>query len=81
MSREPLEHPGIMIKGIFLEKFQMNTQAAALVLKIREPILDLLFQGLLPISLEFADKIGPALNTRAEMWLDVQAQYYESQLD
>ncbi len=81
MKREPLEHPGIMLKGIFLEKYQMNTQAAALMLKIREPILELFFQGLLPISLEFANKIGPALNTRPEMWLDVQAQYYQSLLD
>ena len=71
---EPL-HPGIILKGLYLEPLEVNITKAALQLGIARKTLSQLINGHMGISAEMAIRLSKALNTTPQLWMNMQQSY------
>lgn len=69
------KHPGLLVKRLCLDPFNLSVTDAAKALKISRPTLSKLLNGRIGISPEMAIRISIVFSTSAKLWVDLQAGY------
>ncbi|QEC54331.1 HigA family addiction module antidote protein [Anseongella ginsenosidimutans] len=69
------EHPGEVLKGLYLESLGISMTEAAARLGITGKALSQIVNGRMGISAETAVRLSKALNTSPELWLNMQRNY------
>lgn len=75
MNMHNPQHPGEILKYLYLDPRGISITAAARALGVARKNLSLIVNGHLGISPEMAYRLSVALNTTAEVWLDMQRDY------
>lgn len=68
-------HPGILLKGLYLEPLEVTITQAAEQLGISRKTLSQLVNGHMGISAEMAIRLSKALNTTPQLWMNMQQAY------
>jgi len=68
-------HPGIVLKGLYLEKLKLSVSDTAKALNVTRQNLSGIVNGHTGISPDMALRLGKAFNTDPEMWLNMQKNY------
>lgn len=68
----PPEHPGEVLKTLYLEPLEISITEAALRLGVTRKTLSQLVNGRMGVSAEMAVRLSKALNTSPELWLNMQ---------
>lgn len=68
-------HPGIVLKGLYLEPLEITITQAAGRLGVARKTLSQLVNGHMGISAEMAIRLSKALNTTPQLWLNMQQGY------
>jgi antitoxin HigA-1 len=68
-------HPGIVLKGLYLEPMEINITQAASKLGVARKTLSQLVNGHMGISAEMAIRLSKALNTTPQLWMNMQRGY------
>lgn len=68
-------HPGIVLKGLYLEPMEINITQAANKLGVARKTLSQLVNGHMGISAEMAIRLSKALNTTPQLWMNMQQGY------
>lgn len=68
----PPEHPGEVLKTLYLEPLEISITEAASRLGVTRKTLSQLVNGHMGISAEMAVRLSKALNTTPELWLNMQ---------
>lgn len=68
-------HPGIVLKGLYLEPLEVTITQAAVQLGISRKSLSQLVNGHMGISAEMAIRLSKALNTTPQLWMNMQQGY------
>jgi len=71
---EPM-HPGIILKGLYLEPMEINITQAANKLGVARKTLSQLVNGHMGVSAEMAIRLSKALNTTPQLWMNMQQGY------
>jgi antitoxin HigA-1 len=71
---EPM-HPGVILKGLYLEPMQVNITQAANKLGVARKTLSQLVNGHMGVSAEMAIRLSKALNTTPQLWMNMQQGY------
>ncbi|WP_236980406.1 HigA family addiction module antitoxin [Membranihabitans maritimus] len=69
------EHPGKILREIYLSPLEITITDAAKKLGITRKTLSQLVNGHMGISAEMALRLSIALNTTPELWLNMQQSY------
>jgi addiction module HigA family antidote len=68
-------HPGVVLKGLYLDSIEITITEAAIKLGIARKTLSQLVNGHMGISAEMAIRLSKALNTTPELWMNMQQSY------
>lgn len=68
-------HPGIILKGLYLEPMEITITQAANKLGVARKTLSQLVYGHMGISAEMAIRLSKALNTTPQLWMNMQQSY------
>lgn len=68
-------HPGVVLKGLYLEPLEITITQAAGQLGIARKTLSQLVNGHMGISAEMAIRLSKALNTTPQLWMNMQQGY------
>lgn len=68
-------HPGLVLKGLYLEPMEINITQAANKLGVARKTLSQLVNGHMGISAEMAIRLSKALNTTPQLWMNMQQGY------
>ena len=68
-------HPGIILKGLYLEPLEVTITQAAAQLGVARKTLSQLVNGHMGISAEMAIRLSKALNTTPQLWMNMQQGY------
>jgi addiction module HigA family antidote len=68
-------HPGMILKGLYLEPMEINITQAATRLGVARKTLSQLVNGHMGISAEMAIRLSKALNTTPQLWMNMQQGY------
>lgn len=68
-------HPGLVLKGLYLEPMEITITQAAGQLGIARKTLSQLVNGHMGISAEMAIRLSKALNTTPQLWMNMQQGY------
>ena len=68
-------HPGIVLKGLYLEPLEINITQAASQLGVARKTLSQLINGHMGIGAEMAIRLSKALNTTPQLWMNMQQGY------
>jgi addiction module HigA family antidote len=71
---EPM-HPGVILKGLYLEQMEINITHAAGKLGVARKTLSQLVNGHMGISAEMAISLSKALDTTQQLWMNMQQGY------
>ena len=71
-QRMPPEHPGEVLKTLYLEPLEISITEAAGRLGVTRKTLSQLVNGRMGVSAEMAVRLSKALNTSPELWLNMQ---------
>lgn len=71
----PPAHPGEVLKGLYLDPMDKTITQAAEDLGVSRRTLSMLVNGHLGVSAEMALRLGKALGTTPELWLNMQQGY------
>ena len=69
------EHPGRILKNLYLDPLGLSQSDAAENLGITRKTLSMLLNGHQGISAEMALRLAKAFNTTPELWLNMQQNY------
>ena len=69
------EHPGIVLKEMYLEPLDLSVTKAAEALGITRKALSELVNGKSGISTSMALRLSKAFGTNPELWLNMQQHY------
>ena len=69
------EHPGLVLEADFLETFHISDHELASKMGVDVSVVDDLVCERLPISGSLAIKLGKALDTEPEYWVELQRRY------
>ena len=76
MKREmPPVHPGEILKEMYLGPLGIGVSEFGIVLGVGRRTISLIVNGHSGISAEMALRLGKALNTTPELWLNMQRDY------
>lgn len=75
MKRMAPVHPGLVLKGLYLEPMEITITQAAGQLGIARKTLSQLVNGHMGISAEMAIRLSKALNTTPQLWMNMQQGY------
>ena len=68
-------HPGVILKGLYLEPMEINITQAATKLGVARKTLSQLVNGHMGVSAEMAIRLSKALNTTPQLWMNMQQGY------
>ena len=68
-------HPGIILKGLYLEPMEINITQAATQLGVARKTLSQLINGHMGVSAEMAIRLSKALSTTPQLWVNMQQGY------
>jgi len=68
-------HPGMVLKGLYLEPMEINITQAANKLGVARKTLSQLVNGHMGVSAEMAIRLSKALNTTPQLWMNMQQGY------
>jgi addiction module HigA family antidote len=68
-------HPGLVLKGLYLEPIEINITQAANKLGVARKTLSQLVNGHMGISAEMAIRLSKGLNTTPQLWMNMQQGY------
>lgn len=68
-------HPGIVLKGLYLDALNLSVSKAALALGVTRQNLSGIINGHTSVSPNMALRLGKAFKTDPEMWLNMQKNY------
>src|SRR5471030_814178 len=68
-------HPGLVLKGLYLEPMEINITQAANKLGVARKTLSQAVNGHIGISAEMAIRLSKALNTTPQLWMNMQQRY------
>ena len=68
-------HPGEVLKSLYLDPMEKTITQAAEDLGVSRRTLSMLVNGHLGVSAEMALRLGTALGTTPELWLNMQQSY------
>lgn len=68
-------HPGVVLKGLYLEPMEMTITQAAGRLGVARKTLSQLVNGRMGVSAEMAIRLSKALNTTPQLWMNMQQGY------
>lgn len=68
-------HPGEILKDLWLEPLGLTISKAAVALAVSRKTLSRIVNGRAPVTPDMAMRIAIAFNSRAGLWLDMQAQH------
>lgn len=68
-------HPGVVLKGLYLEPLEITITQAAAKLGIARKTLSQLVNGHMGISAEMAIRLSKALSTTPQFWMNMQQGY------
>jgi addiction module HigA family antidote len=68
-------HPGMILKGLYLEPMEINITQAANKLGVARKTLSQLVNGHMGVSAEMAIRLSKALNTTLQLWMNMQQGY------
>src|SRR5580693_7631798 len=68
-------HPGIVLKGLYLEPMEINITQAANRLGVARKTLSELVNGRVGVSAEMAIRLSKGLNTTPQLWMNMQQGY------
>jgi addiction module HigA family antidote len=68
-------HPGVVLKGLYLEPMEINITQAANKLGVARKTLSQLVNGHMGVSAEMAIRLSKALNTTPQLWMNMQQAY------
>lgn len=68
-------HPGEVLRELWLEPLGLTVSKAADALAVSRKTLSQIVNGRGPITPDMALRLAIAFNSRAGLWLDMQAQY------
>ena len=68
-------HPGLILKGLYLEAMEINITEAANKLGVARKTLSQLVNGHMGVSAEMAIRLSKALNTTPQLWMNMQQSY------
>ena len=68
-------HPGIVLKGLYLEPMEININQAAAQLGVARKPLSQLVNGHMGVSAEMAIRLSKTLNTTPQLWMNMQQGY------
>lgn len=68
-------HPGEILKGLYLDPMEKTITQAAEDLGVSRRTLSMIINGHLGVSAEMALRLGKALGTTAELWLNMQQSF------
>lgn len=71
----PPEHPGKVLKELYLDPLEITITEAAQRLGIARKTLSQLVNGHMGVSAEMALRLSTALKTTPELWLNMQQGY------
>lgn len=71
----PPAHPGEVLKGLYLDPMNKKITHAAEDLGVSRRTLSMLVNGHLGVSAEMALRLGKALGTTPELWLNIQQSF------
>jgi addiction module HigA family antidote len=68
-------HPGVVLKGLYLEPMELSITQAASKLGVARKTLSQLINGHMGVSAEIAIRLSKALNTTPLLWMNMQRGY------
>lgn len=68
-------HPGEVLQGLWLEPLGLTITQTAVILNVSRKTVSNIVNGRVGISSDMAMRIAIAFNSRAGLWLDMQAKY------
>jgi addiction module HigA family antidote len=68
-------HPGIVLKGLYLESMEITITEAAGKLGVARKTLSQLVNAHMGVSAEMAIRLSKALNTTPQLWMNMQQSY------
>jgi addiction module HigA family antidote len=68
-------HPGVVLKGLYLDPLEINITQAAAKLGVARKTLSQLINGHMGVSAEMAIRLSKALNTTPQLWMNMQQGY------
>jgi addiction module HigA family antidote len=68
-------HPGMVLKGLYLEPMEINITQAANKLGVARKTLSQLVNGHMGVSAEMAIRLSKALNPTPQLWMNMQQGY------
>ncbi|MDP9075788.1 MAG: HigA family addiction module antitoxin [Bacteroidota bacterium] len=68
-------HPGIVLKGLYLDSMEITITEAANKLGVARKTLSQLVNGHMGISAEMAIRLSKGLNTSPQLWMNMQQSY------
>ena len=71
----PPAHPGEVLKGLYLDPMEKTITRAAEDLGVSRRTLSMVINGHLGVSAEMALRLGKALGTTPELWLNIQQAF------
>ncbi|MCH8501597.1 MAG: HigA family addiction module antidote protein [Aliidiomarina sp.] len=76
-----IDHPGVLFRARFLERYNIKVQTAADKLHMKRPQLSRFINGHTSVSNTLALKLEVATGVSAQYWLSRQAEYDIQQLE
>lgn len=74
-------HPGEVLKGLWLEPLGLTIKQTAEILNVSPKTVSNIVNGKVSINPDMAMRIAIAFNSRAGLWLDMQAGYDAWQIE
>jgi addiction module HigA family antidote len=68
-------HPGVVLKGLYLEPIRITITQAASKLGVARKTLSQLINGHMGVNAEMAIRLSKALNTSPQLWMNMQQGY------
>jgi addiction module HigA family antidote len=68
-------HPGLILRGLYLEPMEINITQAAAKLGVARKTLSQLVNGHMGVSAEMAIRLSKALSTTPQLWMNMQQGY------
>lgn len=75
INMSKISHPGLLVKRLCLEQFNLSVIEMSKLLKVPRPNLSLLLNGKMDISPIMAIRLEQVFNTDAREWLELQLEY------
>lgn len=68
-------HPGVVLKGLYLEPLALSITSAAKGLGVTRKTLSQLINGHHGVTLDMALRLAEAFNTTPQLWLNMQQNF------